>query len=154
MAVSNDHDTTDLPNLVSEDVVWIDPVIGQPACGVEEVRHFMEESWRSSPDLRFELTGPLCFADHAPIAVAPWKMTETRLGRFDPPGFSLTGHRFGIDGINVYTFRGEKVAHYQAHYDIAEFLRQLGILPGRGSRSEKMVVAVQRLQATLGGRRG
>ena len=145
LAVWNDHDTTDLPNLVTEDVVWIDPMIAEPARGAQEVRQFMEACFRSTPDLHFELTGPLCFADDVPSMIAPWKMTGTHLGPFDPPGFSATGRSFEIDGVDVYTFRGEKVAHYQGHYDIAELMRQLGILPGRGSRGEKMLVAMQRL---------
>jgi steroid delta-isomerase-like uncharacterized protein len=151
LAVWNDHDTTDLPNLVTDDVVWTDPMMGDPARGVQGVRQFMEACFRSTPDLHFDLTGPLCFADDAPWVMAQWKMTGTHLGAFDPPGFAPTGCSFAIDGVDMYTFRGEKVTHYQARYDIAELMRQLGILPGRGSRGEKILVAMQRLAAKLRG---
>jgi hypothetical protein len=86
LAVWNKHDTTDLPELVTEDVVWIDPMLVEPARGVEEVRRFMESSWRSMPDLNFDASSSLCFADDAPVVMAPWRMTGTHQGRFDPPG--------------------------------------------------------------------
>ncbi len=153
LAVWNEHDTTDLPELVTEDVAWIDPMLVEPARGVEGVRRFMEDCWRSMPDLHFDITGPRCFADDAPILMVPWKMTGTHTARFDPPGFAPTGRHIDIDGIDVYTFRGDKIASYQAYYDNVAQARQLGILPGSGSRGEKMFVAVQRLQARLRHRR-
>jgi len=154
LAVWNDHDTTDLPNLVTEDVVWIDPALPEPARGVEGVRQFMEECWRFAPDMHFDLTGPMCSAGDASWVIAPWKMTGTHLGRFDPPGHAPTGRRFDVDGVDVYIFRAEKVSRYQAIWNQAELMLQLGILPGRGSRGEKMLVAMQRLQVRLRGRRG
>jgi len=149
LAVWNEHDTTDLADLVTEDVVWIDPTLVEPARGVEGVRQFMENSWRAMPDLHFDVIGPRYFADDAPVAIIPWKMTGTYLNRFDPPGFAPTGRRCDVDGVDVYTFREHKVAHYVAYYDITLLMRQLGILPASGSREEKMFVAVQRLRTQL-----
>jgi steroid delta-isomerase-like uncharacterized protein len=147
LAVWNEHDTTDLPELVTEDAVWIDPMIGEPARGVEGVRRFMEASWRSMPDLHFEAAGSLCFAEDTPVVMAPWRMVGTHHGVFDPPGFAPTGRRIDIQGIDVYTFRGRQVAHYQAFYDNAALARQLGLLPASGSRAERLIVALQRLGA-------
>ncbi|HTY31095.1 ester cyclase [Mycobacterium sp.] len=148
-AVWNQHDTMDLADLVAEDVVWIDPIVVEPARGVEGVRQFMENSWRAMPDLHFDVIGPRCFADDAPVAMVPWKMTGTYLHRFDPPGFAPTGRRIYVDGVDVYTFREHKIAHYVAYYDVSLLMRQLGILPASGSREEKMFVAVQRLRTQL-----
>ncbi len=58
LAVWNEHDTTDLAELVTEDVVWIDPILNEPARGINGVRQFMENSWRAMPDLHFDVTGP------------------------------------------------------------------------------------------------
>ena len=66
LAVWNEHDTTDLPELVTDDVVWIDPMLVEPARGVAGVRRFMENCLHSMPDLHFDITGPRCFADDAP----------------------------------------------------------------------------------------
>ena len=153
LAVWNDHDTTALPELVTEDVVWTDPMLVEPARGVEGVRRFMEDCWRSMPDLHFDITGGHCFADAEPVLMVPWKMTGTHLHGFDPPGFAPTGRRIDVDGIDVYTFRGQKIANYAAYYDNAAMARQLGLLPASGSRGERMFVSAQRLGARLHDRR-
>jgi steroid delta-isomerase-like uncharacterized protein len=152
LAVWNDHDTTHLDQFVTDDVVWIDPLLTEPARGVDAVRRFMEACWASMPDLHFEITGAHCLADDAPVLMVPWKMTGTHLASFDPPGFAPTGRRIDIDGIDVYTFRAGKVAEYRAYYDNAEQGRQLGILPATSSRGERAIVALQRLSARLRGR--
>lgn len=153
LAVWNNHDTTDLAEFVTGDVVWLDPMLTEPARGVDGVRRFMEACWGSMPDLHFEITGPYCVCDAAPVLMVPWKMTGTHLGRFDPPGFAPTGRRVDVDGVDVYTFRADRISHYRAYYDNAEQGRQLGILPAAGSRGERMIVALQRLRARLGSRR-
>lgn len=153
LAVWNEHDTTDLGELVTDDVVWTDPMLVGPARGIEEVRRFMESCWRSMPDLHFDITGPRCFADDAPVLMVPWKMTGTHMGRFDPPGFAATGRRVDVDGIDVYTFRGHKIAHYAAYYDNTAVARQLGFLPASGSWGERTFVAMHRLRTGLSNRR-
>ncbi len=154
LAVWNEHDTTDLAELVTEDVVWIDPILVEPVRGVEGVRQFMENCWRALPDQHFDLIGPPCFADEAPVLIVPWKMTATHLGRFDPPGFAPTGRRIDVDGVDVYTFRGHKIAHYVAYYDNSAVARQLGILPASRSWGEKVFVAAQNLRTQLSNLRG
>ena len=149
LAVWNSHDTTDLPDLVTPDVVWIDPALAEPAHGVAGVRRFMEDSWRAVPDLRFEVTGSRCFADDAPVLMVPWRMTGTHLGPVDPPGYASTGRRIDVEGIDMYTFRGERVALYRACYDNLAVARQLGILPAPGSRGERLFAAAQRARARL-----
>jgi steroid delta-isomerase-like uncharacterized protein len=149
LAVWNEHDTTDLAELVTDDVVWIDPMLVEPAHGVEGVRKFMESCWRAMPDLHFDIIGPRCFADDAPVLIVPWKMTGTYLGQSGPPGFAPTGRRVDVDGVDVYTFRGHKIAHYVAYYDNSAVARQLGILPASGSWGEKVFVAMQRVRTQL-----
>lgn len=153
LAVWNDHDTADLPNLVTDDIAWSDPALPAPTRGVQGVRGFMEDSWRAFPDLRFEVTGPRCFADDAPVLVVPWRMTGTNLGPIDPPGYAPTGARIDVRGVDVYVFRGERLAEYRAHYDTTEVGRQLGLLPATGTRAEHLFVAAQRLRARLRRRR-
>lgn len=149
----NEHDTKDLPELVTDDVVWIDPVLEEPARGVDGVRQFMTDCFRWFPDLHFDITGSFCFADDAPVVMVPWRMTGTHLGRFDPPGYAPSRLRFDVQGIDVYTFRGQKISHYRTHYNQVEIARQLGWLPTQGSRSERLAAAVQRLRARLGAAR-
>ena len=154
LAVWNNHDTTDLPDLVTGDVVWIDPALAEPAHGLAGVRRFMEASWRAVPDLHFDPTGSPCYDDDAPVLMVPWRITGTHVGPVDPPGYAPTGRRIDVEGVDVYTFRGERVAHYRACYDNLAIARQLGILPAPGSRGERLLAAAQRLRARLRSRRG
>jgi predicted ester cyclase len=61
-------------------------------------------------------------------------MTGTNLGPIDPPGWAPTGRRIDVQGVDVYVFRGERLAEYRAHYDTAELARQLGLLPSTAPR--------------------
>ncbi len=149
LAVWNGHDTTDLPNLLTDDVVWIDPALPSPARGVAAVRKFMEESWRAFPDLHFEMTGSFCFADDAPVVTAPWRMTGTNLGRLEPQGYPPTGRFMEVEGVDVYTFRRDRIVGARACYDLAGASRQLGLLPAVGSRAERVMVAARRLRSRL-----
>jgi hypothetical protein len=45
--------------------------------------------------------------------------------------------------------RDGRIARYRAFYDMNDVARQLGIAPPAGSRAERAVVALQRLQARL-----
>lgn len=149
LAVWNAHDTTDLPNLVTDDLVWRDPALVEPARGIESVRRFLEQSFRAFPDLRFELTGSRCVADDTPVLMVPWRMTGTNDGPIDPPGYPATGRIIDVRGVDIYTFRDGRVAEYRACYDTADVSRQLGLLPARGSRAERMFVATRRLRSRL-----
>jgi hypothetical protein len=45
--------------------------------------------------------------------------------------------------------RNGRIARYRAFYDMNDLARQLGMSPAPGSRAERGMVAVQRLQARL-----
>jgi hypothetical protein len=45
--------------------------------------------------------------------------------------------------------RDGRIARYRAFYDMNDLARQLGIVPALGSRAERGMVALQRLQARL-----
>ena len=52
-AAWNACDTAAMAELVTEDIVWADPALPQPARGVAEVQEFMRASFRGFPDLQF-----------------------------------------------------------------------------------------------------
>jgi hypothetical protein len=54
-----------------------------------------------------------------------------------------------VDGIDQWTMRDGRIARYHAFYDMNDVARQLGIVPATGSRAERGMVALQRLQARL-----
>jgi steroid delta-isomerase-like uncharacterized protein len=152
-AAWNDHDPAAMAALLTDDIVWEDPALGEPACGVAAVQEFMRGSWIGFPDLRFdESDHPHRTAGGDQIAWR-WRMRGTMTGPLDPPGFAPTGQAMEVEGVDLWTLRDGRICRYRAFYDMNDVARQLGIAPPAGSRGEKAMVALQRLQARAAARR-
>ncbi|HTY95812.1 MAG TPA: ester cyclase [Solirubrobacteraceae bacterium] len=143
----NACDTQAMAELVTEDVIWSDPALTVPARGIQELQEFMRVSFRAFPDLTFGEPDPPGLAVSGEQVMWAWFMEGTNRGEIDPPGFSPTGRRMRVEGIDHWVMRDERIARYRAFYDMSDLARQLGIAPEAGSRTERAMVAMQRLQA-------
>jgi steroid delta-isomerase-like uncharacterized protein len=148
-AAWNGCDTSAMAELVGEDIVWQDPALGQPARGIAEVQEFMRTSFHAFPDLRFSEPDPPAMAVNGDLVLWAWHMDGTHRGVIDPPGFAPTGRTMSVDGVDQWIMRDGRIARYRAFYDMNDLARQLGIVPEPGSRAERGMVALQRLQARL-----
>jgi steroid delta-isomerase-like uncharacterized protein len=149
LAAWNDHDPDAMAALLTDDIVWEDPALPAPARGIPAVQEFMRASWRGFPDLRFDETDtPHLTADGDEVALR-WRMRGTMTGPVDPPGFAPTGRAMEVEGVDLWTLRDGRIARYRAFYDMNDVARQLAIAPAPGSRAEKAMVALQRLQARV-----
>jgi steroid delta-isomerase-like uncharacterized protein len=145
-AAWNRYDADVIEPLVTEDIVWMDPALPEPARGVEEVKDFMRRSWEAFPDLRFS-GGAMWLDPENDSMTWAWRMEGTQRGPIEPPGFAPTGRRIDIDGIDVWDFEGERISRYRAYWDMALLAQQLGVMPPPGSRGERVGVMLQRAQA-------
>jgi len=145
----NDHDASALLPLITEDIVYVDPALPDPAHGHAGVRKFMEDAFVAFPDLRFEETGLPCIAAGSPTVMVPWRMVGTHRGPLDPPGFAATNRRVDVSGIDVWELRDGRVARYWAYYDLMTVARQIGAMPPSGSVGERATVLFQRAQAIV-----
>ena len=93
----------------------------------------------------------LLFGDER-FVCARWRLRGRHVG--DYLGFAPTGHSMEVEGVDLWTMRDGRIARYRAFYDMNDVARQLAIAPAPGSRAEKAVVALQRLQARMLRRRG
>ena len=90
-AAWNACDTAAMAELITEDIVWADPALPQPARGVAEVQEFMRASFRGFPDLHFGEPDPPQIAVSGDVVFWAWYMEGTHRGPIDPPGFAATG---------------------------------------------------------------
>jgi steroid delta-isomerase-like uncharacterized protein len=148
-AAWNGCDTSAMARLITEDIVWEDPALPAPARGIPEVQEFMRSSFRAFPDLRFSEPDPPAMAVNGELVLWAWHMEGKHAGVIDPPGFAPTGRAISVDGVDQWGMRDGKIARYRAFYDMNGLARQLGIVPPPGSRAERGMVALQRLQARL-----
>jgi steroid delta-isomerase-like uncharacterized protein len=146
-AAWNACDTAAMAELVTEDVVWADPALPEPARGVGEVQDFMRASFRGFPDLHFGEPDPPQIAVSGDTVFWAWYMQGTHRGPIDPPGFAATGRAMRVDGVDQWIMRDGRIHLYRAFYDMNDVARQLGIVPPPDSFGERSMVTLQRLQA-------
>ncbi len=148
-AAWNGCDVDVMADLITEDIVWVDPALPEPAVGIGAVQEFMRTSFRVFPDLRFGQPDPTQVAVNGDLVAWAWNMTGTMRGPIDPPGFAPTHRTMRVDGVDLWTMRDGRIARYRAFYDMTDLVRQLGIMPPPGSRAERASAALQRLQTRL-----
>ncbi|TMK99014.1 MAG: ester cyclase [Actinobacteria bacterium] len=152
LAAWNGCDADAMAQLVTEDVVWADPALPEPARGIAAVQEFMLTSVRAFPDLRFSEPDPPVLAVAGDLVLWGWRMEGTHRGVIDPPGFAPTGRGMRVEGVDQWIMRRGRISRYRAFYDMNEVARQLGIAPAPGGRAERAAVALQRLQARFASR--
>ncbi len=141
----NSRDAEQVLVLCAEDIIWDDPLTPEPVVGHAEVRSYLELNWRAFPDMTFSWPERAYSADDGNRLALHWRVEATLLGDLIPPGFAATGKRFQADGVDLLHLIDGKVAWYQGYFDRQGAAEQLGIMPAPRSRTEKLIVKLQRL---------
>lgn len=145
----NSHDAEAIAAMCTEDVVWKDPALPEPAHGREGVRAFIGATARAFPDFHVEEIGRPCISPAEPRVLTRYRMTGTMRGPWDYMGLAATAQRMDVLGVDEWTFEGELLSHYQTYYDSLDMTRQLGVLPPVGSASDRAMARLQHLQARV-----
>jgi steroid delta-isomerase-like uncharacterized protein len=113
--------------------------------GHDAVRAFFRDLFAAFPD--FTMTIDRIVADDTTAAVQ-WHAAGTFTG--GPfQGIAPTGRRVEVRGVDVMEIADELVQHDTIYYDGATFARQIGLLPGLGSRADKAMLAAFNAKTTL-----
>jgi steroid delta-isomerase-like uncharacterized protein len=141
----NSRDPSRVAALCSEDVRWKDPALPEPHIGRAAVHEFAQNTFTAFPDLRFEQTALPLLSDEGPRALAPYRLSGTMLGPFEP--FAPTGAKIAIEGVDDWSFRDGQLSAYDTFYDSVGMARQLGVMPPAGSGAERAMARLQHVQA-------
>lgn len=126
-----------LPDRVAEffapQGVYDDHGAGVVARGQAEISDHIASVISAFPDLDFELVR----AAHGDgFTAGEWSATMTHRGQLD--GLRATGRAVHSAGVDLAMIdKAGKVGHLVSYYDGAAIMRELGLLPRRGSRLER-----------------
>ncbi len=116
-----------------DDFVAIGEVRGKPA-----IRRFFDELLAAFPN--FEMAVDRIVGDRS-TAMVQWHATGTFSGgKFQ--GIEPTGKHVEIRGVDVMEITEGLVRHNTIYYDGASLARQIGMLPRRGSGTDKAILSV------------
>jgi steroid delta-isomerase-like uncharacterized protein len=144
----NAHDVDKLAQMLTSDVVWMDPLSREAYIGKPAVRARLVDLFTTFPDLHFPLEDVATFfADDPKKSVSTWTLMATMEG--PTMGFAPTGKAARIKGVCIYEFRGEQIARHTAIFDGMAMGEQLGLLPGEGSLPMKVFTGAQRVTSKV-----
>jgi steroid delta-isomerase-like uncharacterized protein len=129
----NSHDPAAVVAFFAPDGVYDDRGAGVVARGSGKIRAHVAEVIAAFGDLHFELVRAAHGDD---FTAGEWKAVMTHGGELD--GLRATGRRVQSEGVDVATLDDEvRISHLVSYYDGAAIMRELGLLPARGSRLER-----------------
>ena len=135
LAAWNARDAGRVTAFFAADAVYDDRGAGAVARGAEEIRAHVARVHEAFPDLAFELVR----AAHGPdFTAGEWRSRMTHRGELD--GLRATGRVVESAGVDVATLdESGRILHLVSFYDGAAIMRDLGLLPARGSRAERLL---------------
>lgn len=143
----NSLDADGVAAMCTEDVVWNDAGLPEPAHGRDGVRAFVRATAHAFADFHVEeLERPYISAEE-PRVLGRYRMTGTMLGDWPYANLAATGRRIDVLGVDEWTFSGGLMSHYETYYDSLDMARQLGILAPVGSAADRAMARLQHLQA-------
>jgi steroid delta-isomerase-like uncharacterized protein len=132
----NDRDAERIASFFADDAVYDDHGAGATAHGPDGIREHAARVHAGFPDLRFEL---IRAAHGDDFTAGEWRSVMTHLGSFE--GLAPTGRVVESSGVDVATLDDAgRIVRLDSYYDGAEIMRDLGLLPARGSRVERALV--------------
>jgi steroid delta-isomerase-like uncharacterized protein len=145
LAAWNARDADRIASFFAEDAVYDDRGTGVVARGRAEIRAHAARVHAAFEDLTFEV---FRIANGDDFITGEWRSRMTHTGEFE--GLAATGRVVESGGVDVATLDSEgRITHLVSYYDGAQIMRDLGVLPARGSGSERALVRLASLGAGL-----
>jgi steroid delta-isomerase-like uncharacterized protein len=133
--------------MCTEDVVWNDPGLPEPAHGRDGVRAFVRATGQAFAGFHLEELGRPYISAEEQRVLSRYRMTGRMLGAWEYTNLAPTGRPFELVGVDEWTFSDELMSRYETYYDSVDMARQLGILPPVGSAMDRAMTSLQHLRA-------
>ena len=121
------HEPDRLDVVFTDDAAYEDVAGGQVLRGKPEIKQLLRSASTWAPDFRVTMTFLMITGD---TGTTEWVIEGTQTGavRAGPYGeLPATGRSFRLRGASTLAFRGGRIAKITDYYDMATFLRQLGV---------------------------
>jgi steroid delta-isomerase-like uncharacterized protein/uncharacterized protein (TIGR02118 family) len=118
------HDMDRLLDLFTEDVVYEDVTMGAVNHGKDQLRRFGEGIFAGLPDVTFEVTSRFACSTSGALE---WVMRGTHRG--DLPAMPATDKQVEVRGGSILEFADGRIRRCSDYWDMATFLKQLGLSP-------------------------
>jgi SnoaL-like domain len=149
-AAWNAYDVDAVRALMTDGVRYEDPSAPKAVMqGPDEVANYVRAAFAAIPDLHLDMLEEWVGPGGA-VSATHFRFSGTFEHELAAPGLPPlrpTGARLGIDGMDRNELRGDRLCRHQIFWDMAEFGRQMGFFPKRGSRTEKLSRRLQHLAA-------
>jgi steroid delta-isomerase-like uncharacterized protein len=109
-------------------------------------RAYFEELFAAMPDFEYEVVTVLAEGDRAAVR---WRAWGTFTGA-PFQGIRPTGGRVEIEGMDLVVVEGGLIRHNDSYWDDSAVARQLGLLPAKGSRPERALIALFNARTRIG----
>jgi steroid delta-isomerase-like uncharacterized protein len=116
----NRHDTAAVDTLMAPGAVHEDLALGLRAEGLDSIKGFMRQTYKTIPDFDWKTTNVLAAG---PKAAAEWTLAGTYSG--DTPSGPVKGRRFSIRGASVVETDGGRITRFSDYYTLDDFWRQV-----------------------------
>jgi steroid delta-isomerase-like uncharacterized protein len=134
----NSHDPDAVAAFFAPSATYDDRGASEVASGREAIRAHAAAVMAAFPDLRFELVR---VAHGEGFSAGEWRAQMTHRGSLFR--LAATGRRAESAGVDVATLDDDGlITHLVSYYDGAALMRDLGLLPRRGSRAERALLRV------------
>jgi len=141
----NARDARRIAAFCTDDAGYDDRGAGEVARGPAAIAAHAARIHAAFPDLHFELVRS---AHGDGFSAGEWRSRMTHTGEID--GLAATGRVVESAGVDVATVEPDgRISHLVSYYDGAEIMRDLGVLPRRGSPGEQVLARLASVKARL-----
>ncbi len=129
-------------------IAYEDPLTDHLLAGLDELGDHAQRLWSGFPDARLERTGDRL--TNGSFVAAPCKLLGTHRAPLE--GLPATNRFLVVHCLFYCETQGDKLLRVRGFYDVYEAAVQLGVLPARGTLSEKALLMLRGFGLRAGGR--